>query len=68
MRIREINITELEATIHNEIAPQLKLLVDSIKAGTPTDPQVGAVAKAVATGVRKAIVQAFIDVDPGPMA
>lgn len=59
MRIISINTSRLEATIFNEIAPQLKSLVDASKAGTPTDPLVRAFAQAVAVGVRKAMVQAL---------
>ena len=63
MRIRGININtgKLDATIHNEIVQPLKGLTDSIKAGTATDPNVSAVAMAIARGVRKAIVQAIED-------
>ncbi len=49
------NTTRFDATITNEITPQLRHLVDAIKAGEPTDQAVSAVAAAVASGVRKAI-------------
>lgn len=56
-----INTNVLDATITNEVAPQLKNLVDALKAGTATDTHVAAVSGAIAVGVRKAIVQALED-------
>ena len=54
----EINTNILEATIRNEAGPQLKVLVDALKAGTATDDHADAFLKAMASGVIRAIVQA----------